>query len=189
MALQTYHVHMTQRKSSDPYWQFNCGAYSGAMLIEDATLGGLSGITGRVVRSLSSEPVPDPASPGLNIPQVLNVMRKLHVEATDMSGHTWSEMMTALNEQRRVTLSIDYGELPAASKCQAKGDFGHQIVLIDRQVRNGVEMVHGSDPLCSGVRFYIGDELKAAAQAFARQTNLTTGLRWAMTRSIPKVER
>lgn len=184
--MTVYHRHMTQRVTTDPYWRVNCGAYSGAMLINDSVLGGLTGITGKYVRSLSSEPVPDPGSPGLNIPQVLNVMRKLHVPAWDMTDHPWHDLTDALQEGRRVTLSIDYGELAEVNKCQGHADFGHQIVLID--YRKADDTVRGSDPLCSGVRRYRVSAIQPAARAFARQTGVMIGVRWAMTRQIPQVK-
>ena len=189
MALVTYHRHMTQRVTTDPYWRVNCNAYSGAMLVVDSTLGGMTGITGKLIRSLSSEPVPDPDSPGLNIPQVLNVCRKLHVPMTNMEGHSWAEVNKALNERRRVTLAIDYGELPEVDKCQGHADFGHQIVLIERFTSpGGTEVIRGSDPLCTGPRVYVAERLQKAAIKLARDTGIATGVRFAMTRPIPRIE-
>ncbi len=36
-----YHVHMTQRVPSDPWWRVNCTAYCAAMVITDATHSGV----------------------------------------------------------------------------------------------------------------------------------------------------
>jgi hypothetical protein len=184
--MTVYHRHMTQRVSTDPYWRNNCSAYSGAMLINDSTLGGLLGITGRYVREKSSEPIPDPQSPGLNIGQIRSVASGLRVPLYDKQGRPWSELVTALEEGRRVGLQLDYGELPAVSKCQAQGDFGHMIVIA--HVRpDGIGMP-GSDPLCTGVRVYRASELRHAAEVFARNTGLSSGVRWCTTRRIPEVK-
>jgi len=184
--MTVYHRHMTQRVSTDPYWQYNCSAYSAAMLINDATLGGLLGITGRYVREHSSEPIPDPQSPGLNIQQIIGVSNRLRVQITDKTGRPWSELVAALEEGRRVGLQLDYGELPGASKCQARGDFGHMIVIA--KVREDGVGMPGSDPLCSGVRVYRASELRHAAEVFARATGINSGVRWCTTRRIPVVK-
>lgn len=48
---------------------FDCTAWSAAILVDAHTLGALK-TSGRAVRLNTDEPVPDPSSPGLNLPQV-----------------------------------------------------------------------------------------------------------------------
>ena len=58
-----------QLLQGDPYGAFNCTAYAAAW-ITDAHTAGKTLLTGREVRAHTNEPVPDPNSPGLNLPQV-----------------------------------------------------------------------------------------------------------------------
>lgn len=179
----TYHRHMTQRVATDPYWQFNCSAYSAAMLANDSVVGGLVGITGRFIRSKSSEPVPDPGSPGLNIGQIRSVLTGLHIPTEDATGRPRVDVVAALRDQRRVGIQLDYGEL-GAYRAQPNGDFGHMIVLYAR-ASNGD--LWGSDPLAKAPKRYPEDIIFNAARVFARQTGVMDGLRWMFTRPIPLV--
>lgn len=181
MAIDFYHKHMTQRVPSDPHWAVNCTAYCAAMMITDATLGGVT-ITGRIVRAESNEPNPSPSSPGLNITQIRNVAHKYRVEITDRQTQPWSEVMRALDQGRRVLLSIDYGEM-GQYRCQVGGDFGHAIVLTRPAEDDG--FIRASDPLCKQSKRYPQAVLREAARKFARDTGVDVGLRWAMTRPVP----
>ena len=182
MAQDFYHVHMTQRISSDPHWQVNCTAYCGAMAINDATLGGVS-INGRLVRAYSNEPNPDPGSPGLNLTQIENVAwDRFRVKITDRQGDTWSDVKHALVEGRRVILQLSYKEL-GGYRCQSGGDFPHAVLLCRPAEADG--FIRASDPLCKTSHRYSGEVLQDAAQKFARNTGVSSGLRWAMTRPIP----
>lgn len=180
--MAVYHRHMTQRVPSDPHWQVNCTAYCGAMLVDDATIGGLVGITGRWIRAHSSEPNPDPNSPGLNIGQVRSVMTGLHVPTEDRTGQNRDDVITALRQDRRVLLQVQYGEL-GAYRAQA-GDFGHALVLFYDP--DGGK-VWGSDPLASKARLYPEDVMFDAARVFARKTGQATGLRWMTTRAVQRI--
>ncbi len=185
MPLKTYHVHRTQRVSTDPHWTVNCTAYCAAMMIVDATTGGVT-ISGRQVRAESSEPTPDPASPGLNIPQIRTVAAKYRVKIDDMQGHSWQEAVAAMDHGRRILLSIDYRSL-GSYRCQANGDFGHAVVMVKVKAGDRTRIIC-SDPLCSSVKEYPSQLLHDAATKFARDTGVREGLRWAQTRIIPRVE-
>lgn len=181
MAVDFYHKHMTQVVPSDPYWRHNCSAYSTAMLITDATLGGVS-VTGRIVRAWSDEPIPNPKSPGLNITQMIDVAWKFRVKLYDRQREPWSAIEVALNEGRRIMLQLDYDELPDALRCQKTGEFNHAIVLT-RMVEPG--FVRASDPLCKVSKKYPVAPLREAARKLARDTGVSEGLRWAATRPVP----
>ena len=179
MAARTFHKHMTQRVPSDPHWQVNCTAYCGAMLAFDVTVGGLTGVTGRWIRARSSEPNPDPDSPGLNIGQVRSVLTSLRITTQDMTGTERGDVIRALEEGRRVLIQVQYGEL-GAYRAQA-GDFGHALVLYDITADGDLR---GSDPLASKARSYPRDVVFDAAREFAKKTGVQTGLRWMKTRSV-----
>lgn len=179
-----YHKHMTQRVPSDPYWQYNCTAYCGAMLATDSTLGGLIGVTGQYIRSHSSEPRPDPSSPGLNILQVRSVLTALHIRSYDKTGTPRGDVIDAINEGRRVLLQVAYRKL-GAYRCQAGGDFGHALVLVKFAPDGDI---WGSDPLCSSSKKYPRELVFDAAQEFARDTGVSSGLRWLATRKVPHIQ-
>lgn len=183
MACRTFHKHMTQRVSSDPHWEVNCTAYCGAMMAYDATAGGMIGVTGRYIRAKSSEPNPDPNSPGLNILQVRSVLTSLRIPTDDRTGQERGAVLDALRQGRRVLLQVQYGEL-GPHRAQA-GDFGHALLLYDITDEG---RIRGSDPLRSKGYSYPREVVFDAAQAFARNTGVHTGLRWMTTRPIPKME-
>lgn len=185
MATKTYHSHQTQRVASDPHWSVNCTAYCGSMLITDATLGGTK-VTGAQVRAMSDEPKPDASSPGLNISQIVTVARKLHVGITDYTGHSWQEAVRAMDAGRRVQLAIDYKSL-GGYRCQVGGDFGHAVVMVKVSAASRANIVC-SDPLCKTVKVYPATVLHTAAERFARDTGLSSGIRFAITRPVPRVE-
>lgn len=176
-----YHRHMTQRVTTDPHWAVNCTAYCAAMLIGDATLGGVA-ITGRQVRGQSDEPQPEPGSPGLNITQIIDVARRHHVRIVDNTRQPWEDLKTAVTHGRRVMLQIDYASLPRDVQCQKGGDFGHAIVVANFN-KDGT--VRASDPLCSKQLDYDPEVIRKAAVKFARDTGVSNGLRWCSTRQVP----
>ena len=179
--MTVYHQHMTQRVPSDPYWRVNCTAYCAAMLINDATLGGLYRVTGANVRAYSNEPKPDPASPGLNISQIRNVaQRNFRVTLADRTGNGWSTLMTELHNNRRILLQLDYGSLQEQDKCQSGGNFDHAVVLVRD---TGLNTILVSDPLCSSAKNMSETALRKAATDFGNKHG--GKLWWAMTRPIP----
>ena len=181
--------HLTQRVSSDPYWPFNCGAYSLARATNAATVGGLK-ITGRAVRALSSEPIPDPRSPGLNIPQLVAVSKQLRVPITDKTGGTWADVVAVLDivgAGRRVIANIDYAAW--SERCQDRNiDFGHALTLDAVRKVDGVMQVLASDPLCDRLQWYRAGNVRDAMLAWGRKIGLPAGqVAYAVTRAIPLI--
>jgi len=181
--------HLRQLVSSDPYGKYNCSAYCLARAINAATLGGVV-VTGRLVRELSSEPIPAPGSPGLNISQLVTVSKKLRVPIVDRTGGTWEDVVAVLDivgPGRRVIAQLDYATL-GDRRCQAGGDFGHAMTLDAIRSHDGRIQVLASDPLCTGLRWYPKSVIRKAMLAFAESSGLTDGrLRWAVTREIPLI--
>ena len=177
-----YHKHMTQRVAADPHWQVNCTAYTGAMLINDSVLGGLEGINGRLVRALSSEPTPDPASPGLNVIQIDAVCKRLRVPFYDKTGESWTKLKNYVGREgaSRCILAVYYDVMQEKAPglvCQRTGSFSHSILVIN--VNNGV--VHASDPLCAVTKDYPEAVIRAAA---IKQAD--GGLFFGISRTVPK---
>ena len=180
-----FHRHMTQRVASDPNWRVNCTAYSAAMLINDATLGGLFGVTGENVRRFSDEPTPDKGSPGLNIKQVINVAyAKYRVNIADRTGNDWNALMHELARGRRILAQIEYKAL-GDYRCQAGGDFAHAIVLVS-PTPNAIVV---SDPLCDKAKNIPKSVVADAMSDFGQTTGHGRNyLWWAMTRPVPRID-
>lgn len=181
--------HLRQLVSSDPYGKFNCTAVALARATNAATVGGLK-ISGKEVRALSNEPIPDPRSPGLSIPQIVTVSKKLRVPVIDRTGQTWDDVVRVLDTVgpgRRVIACIDY---PAwQERCQDRNiDFGHALTLDAVRRKDGIMQVLGSDPLCTALNWYRAGNVRDAMVAWGRKTGLPAGqLRFAVTREIPLI--
>lgn len=181
-----FHRHQTQRVPSDPHWTVNCTAYCMAMFATDTTLGGLVGVTGRYVRAISNEPIPDPASPGLNLAQMKAVAAKLRISFTDHTGNGWDTFGKDVGKAggRRAILQVDYDVLQAkvpALVCQRTGDFDHAILVV-----RVADTVMASDPLCANTKEYPVDAIRAAAEKFGRDHGMVGGgLYYAVSRDIP----
>lgn len=178
--------HQRQLIGSDPFGKFNCTAYAAAMFADAVTLGG-SRVTGKQVRAWSSEPIPNPSSPGLNIAQVGVVLRRLGITCTDRTGQSWAAVVAALKADRRVIAQVAYGEL-GPDRCQS-GDFGHALLLqLYRDSRPGFTgpVVFANDPLCGAAKWYSAARIHAAMTEFADDTHVPgTGLRFAIGRIVP----
>lgn len=176
--------HQRQLASGDPYGAFNCSAYSCAMALERATMGGLL-ITGRQVRARSNEPIPDPQSPGLNIGQLCQVARGLYVQLYDRRGEPWNEIIDALREQRGVILQGDYDQFPAGVSCQLSFRGDHAIYLNHLDNLTNPTKAWMQDPLCRSGKYVPLPVLRAYADKLARSQGTYPGLFWATTRQTP----
>ena len=175
--------HQRQLVSTDPYGGKNCAAYSAAMAIDRATLGGVA-VTGRQVRSASNEPIPDPASPGLNIPQLVNVAFGWHIALNDRTGAPWASVMAALREYRGVILFGDYDVFPAGVSCQA-GFKGDHSVYVNHITGDGDLFV--MDPLCPAGKEVKEATMRAYAEKMGKATGHGLGVLFAVTRITPLI--
>lgn len=181
--------HLRQLVTSDPYGKYNCSAVALARATNAATVGGLK-ISGKEVRAMTNEPIPDPRSPGLTIGQLVTVSKKLRVPIIDRTGQTWDDVVAVLDTAgvgRRVIACIDY---PAwQERCQDRNiDFGHALTLDAVRRVDGQMQVLGSDPLCTALQWYRAGNVRDAMVAWGRKTGLTGGkLRFAVTREVPLI--
>lgn len=173
-------IDTTQLNAADKWGKYNCSAYSLARLLDYATLGGLVGVTGSLVRALSDEPTPKPDSPGLSIPQMVAVAHRLRVELTDKTGSGWGNVIRALEERRAVFLQLDAALLPVEIrpwKVRIK-PFPHAVVL-DWKTPAGI---HYYDPVLGTDRYVTVGQLQPAAEG------LLHTVRFAVTRVVPWLE-
>lgn len=176
-------VGQNQLTAGDPYGGSSCAAYVGAMLVDFATLGGLT-ISGADFRRLSDEPVPDPGSPGLNLEQVCAVSRKLRVPLTNRTGATWEALDTALRAYRGVSLSVWYEALPERYRVQKSPPVGGHQVALTAVDATGRYLVW--DPLRGGPVWIAASSLKTAAAAFTKRAG-GAGIYFAVTRVVPLI--
>ena len=163
---------------------YGCTDTSTAMFADAVTLGGVR-ITEAGVRKLSSEPVPDPASPGLSLPQAIAVLWKLRITATDRTGQTFDQMRKALQEDRRVILQHDMYYLNDGC---SHGHVGHAMLLQAERSVKGRTMILGDNPMCGTAKWYPLSVIRHAAEAFGDQTNVPgAGIRFAVSRIVPRM--
>lgn len=144
-----------------------------AMAVDAATLGGVI-VTESQVRKLSTEPVPDPESPGLNLGQLVGVAGKLRIGFADRTGDPWGDLVRELDRNARVVLQLWYPGIGGPA-------IGHAVYV--EQVRDSrMRLV---DPM-QGRYAWMGEaRVHKAARAFAERTGLATGVRWGVTRRTP----
>lgn len=165
-----------------PTGRFDCTAYAAAMAIDRATLGGTI-VSGKQVRLASNEPIPDPKSPGLNLPQVVAVAFRWHVELESRVGAPWSAVMAALREGRGVILQGDADQV-GAYNCQT-GFAGDHAVYVNHISGDGD--LFWQDPLCKAGKEIPEAVARAYAEKFARTVGKYPGLLFATTRITPLI--
>jgi hypothetical protein len=164
-----------QINPKDRYGRYNCTAYSLARILNYVTLGAFSPrITGALVRALSDEPTPDPASPGLNLPQMVTVAKRLRVELTDKTNDRlgWAGVMTALRERRPVLLQIDAFYYPKRlKKYTIRKSLPHAVVL-EWVTKAGISLY---DPMV-GTEYYVTEaEIRPAAEKYFKTIRFAVG--------------
>jgi hypothetical protein len=159
----------------------SCSESVGCMTADAVTFGAVR-LTQETFRALSSEPHPDPASPGLNIPQVLAVLRGLRIVGmVDNTGDAWGALFARLNQDRRVILQVENAELHDCSSSRT----GHMILLQAYRAGRGIL---ANNPLCDAAHWYKPSVIRRAAEVFADATGVPgAGLRFAVTRPLPRV--
>jgi hypothetical protein len=159
----------------------SCGESSLAMLIDAVTLGGVR-VSQQWVRARSSEPIPDPRSPGLNLPQLIAVARDYaNITLSDRTGDTFTELRAYLSERRKLIVQLDNWEL---SDC-GRSRVGHAIFL--QSYNADRHEILGNNPLCDRAKWYDAERIKDAMQKFARDTGVRHGLRFAVSARVPRV--
>lgn len=165
-----------------PTGKYDCSAYSAAMAIDRATLGGTL-VTGKQVRLASNEPIPDPDSPGLNLPQVVNVAFRWHVDLVNRTGAPWAAVMAALREGRGVILQGDADQL-GTHTCQASFTGDHAVYV---NHISGDGDLYWQDPLCAAGKEIPEKVARAYAEKFARTVGRYPGVLFATTRATPVI--
>lgn len=105
-----------QLNNGDPHGPVNCTAWCGAWLV-DASSDGRITTTGEKVRAASSEPKPDPSSPGLNLPQVDAAVFRLtrgRVSLDTRVGYSSANAQARIIDGRWAIVQVNRGVLVKA---------------------------------------------------------------------------
>jgi hypothetical protein len=146
------HIWPGQLTSGDPYGSTNCAAYALAKGIEFDTCGQVI-LTGARVRQLSSEPIPDPRSPGLHHGQLRDVAAQFGLRVDVLYGAPWDEFEDA-NRDHAVLLAINYRPIQYSSFSGQRTFSGNHELLVlpqrftydslcDGRLSNGARVFRG----------------------------------------------
>jgi hypothetical protein len=191
MALIYRPKFQAQINGFDIFGKYNCTAYSAAIAIDRATLGGTE-VTGRDVRRASDEPIPSQSSPGLNLAQTQEVAEGWHVSLLERRGE-FVDVVTALKNGRGVMAQGDYDQMGAYS-CQGTflGDHCIELnnlntskVTIGGKVYLAGQAVLVYDPLCTKARYLPLEVIKRYCEKHAAATG--GKVRYSVTRVTPNV--
>lgn len=153
-----------------------CTDTSFAMFADATTMGGLK-ITEAQVRYMSGEATPDPQSPGLNIPQLVKVAKKLHIVFLDRTGMGENTVRGYLTNNQKVVAQLWYAGIGGTN-------IGHA-VLLQALGHNGKILLN--DPMKTAPEWVDDDRVFDAMKEFARRTKLTSGLRLGVGRKVQKI--
>ena len=181
-------AHIQQKLRTASGTLYGCTDSCGAMFADSVTLGGVR-TTEAGFRKMSPEPIPDPASPGLNIPQFIATLWKLRIVSIDKTGETWADLIRYLNEDRRVMLQLDNYTFNDCGRSRV----GHAVFLqAQREITLGsgkrATRILADNPMCSVGKWYPPSQLKNAAEVFGDQTGVPgAGIRFAVSRIVPRM--
>lgn len=167
----------------DPTGRYSCAAYSGAILADYATVGGVR-ISGKQLRQMTDEPIPDKASPGLTIPQVAAALRKTNVTLVDKTGESWSSLVTNVKGGRGALINVYYEALPAEYRAQSSPVGGHSMAMTQLDETGLRGLVY--DPLRGNPMWIPLTHLNIAMTAWAKKVG-SGGVVYGTTRVVPKV--
>lgn len=168
-----YHAKARKQKLRYNGVLIGCTDTAFAMAIDGASEGAVM-VTEAQVRALSNEAKPDPASPGLNLDQLVQVAKRLHVEFTNRSGDSWSTMLDELAQNARVVAQLWYPVLGG-------GSIGHAVYV--ERVKDGKARI--VDPVKGTYEWVDAGTLRRAMREFADRSQQVVGLRWGVTRRAP----
>lgn len=135
-----------QLNAADTNGGVNCTAYATAMAVSHATCGS-EYVTGKQIRAYTNEPVPDPKSPGLNLPQVAEAAGDVGVHLDVRIGTaavTWAEYERRRLAGQGAILQVSYATIADSLYDAGNGFRGNHAVF---------ETLHATyDPLADGRR-------------------------------------
>ena len=192
MAVQYRPKH--QRQLAEPIsGRYDCTAYSAALAVDRHTIGGVV-VRGRDIRLASTEPRPDPGSPGLNLAQATAAAFRLTRVNLTVKRGPWATFVTRLRT-RGAILPGDYDQMGEFSAQPSFRDL--HAMFINNLNSDHIEIggvTYGPekagltyDPLYRTFRWVPLAVLRKYAEKYARAVNYTGGVIYAETRVTPLI--
>lgn len=168
-----------------------CTPTSMAVWLRAVSLGAIEA-TERTVIAMTNEPIPDPASPGWNLPQMLSVARKLQVQFTiaPPEHDSYDNVRLALDQDRRVIAQVDLGTLAPERgnvphcieiECRRKG----QVDINGKPIEGWAMLIN--EPTIKRSEWMGEGRVLHAMKDLAEQTGMSSGLRFAFGKVVPMV--
>lgn len=149
-----------------------------AMCVDAETIGGVR-VSEATVRGLSDEAHPDPNSPGLNLDQLEDVARKLHVGFTSQKGKGWAALVESLMTNHRLVAQLWYADLGGSK-------IGHAVYV--EQLLSGKALI--VDPMKGKPQWVPSATLRKAMLSFAVRAGVKGGgLFYGQTDRTPWIAR
>lgn len=125
----------SQLKEGGKTGPYDCTAWAESRAIAHATCGDKVP-SGRTIRVLSSEPVPNPASPGLNLVQVADVARKVYGVEMDVyvgsRALTWEQYENRRKSGCAGVIQVGYGPVADSEYDAGRGFRGNHAMEEDQ---------------------------------------------------------
>ena len=153
----------------------DCGPHALAMGLDAVTHSAVVP-SGRMIRALTDEPVPQPGDPGVTHAQLLAAAKRFGARFTD-EVRPWASLEASLRDRRWVCLSVWYPAM-GSWMAQRPGEFGHDI---------GVMAVGGDDgtlvfdPLARAARWIPISTVRAAAEEWGRRSRVPGRVRYLLS--------
>jgi hypothetical protein len=174
-----------QGTPSDAHGWVSCGAYSNAVIVDAVSLGGCVP-TGEQVRALTNEVEPNPADPGLTIPQLVAALARFGCRMEDRSGRRRASALADLRADRYLSASTWYSSLGRWRSQKGNTDFGHQVTIGRLDVAGTSVLLY--DPLSrvKTGRWIPTAVIFTAMEDWGRRTGLPNmAMRYARSRRVP----
>jgi hypothetical protein len=114
--------------SGDRFGWVGCTAYAAGMA-SDFDSCGKTILTGKQVRQLSSEPIPDPASPGLNLRQIDAAANRYGIDLDVQYRLPWDDVVRRIDKGEGAVLQGATGPFLSTKYRSTAGDINHAIFV------------------------------------------------------------
>jgi hypothetical protein len=171
---------------NDPYGWFGCGAHSTAMGIDAVTAGAIVP-SGKEVRDLTNEAIPDKGDPGLVLPQLIVACKRFGMHWIGRTGVAWNVAVNDLKQRRWLVINVWYASLPVKYRSQAAASFGHSMGLMAISGDGQSSLLY--DPLAKAARWVPLSVLHTAMAEWAKRCGHPSEVIYMATvATIPIVE-
>jgi len=113
---------------NDAHGWDNCTAYAAGMAADFDSCG-TKHLTGKQIRALSNEPVPDPKSPGLSLRQIDDALNRRGVDLETRYTLSWADFARKIDKGEGAVLQLETGPFLATTFRSTKTPINHAIFV------------------------------------------------------------